>query len=125
MEQATTWPAGHIQVHEGDGLVVIEFHGEIDIAAALPIMFEMDAATAAAGQTVVLDLTPTLFIDCYGLRLVHRAEQRVRERGGRLLVVCPHPLILKILQLGGLGERLAVPPTMEEVHAPEAQESAG
>ncbi|MFI6654987.1 STAS domain-containing protein [Streptomyces sp. NPDC050523] len=125
MQQATAWPTGHIQVHEADGLVVIEFHGEIDIAAALPIMFELDAATAAAGQTVVVDLTPTEFIDCYGLRLVHRAEQRVRERGGRLLLVCPHPLILKILQLGGLGKRLAVLPTMEEAHAPETRESAG
>ncbi|MFG2788129.1 STAS domain-containing protein [Streptomyces sp. NPDC048419] len=125
MEQATTWPVGHIQVHEGDRLVVIEFHGEIDIAAAIPIMFEMDAATAAADRTVVVDLTPTEFIDCYGLRLVHRAERRVRERGGRLLLVCPHPLILKLLQLGGFGGRLAAVPTMQEVLAPDAREGAG
>ncbi|MEU6379220.1 STAS domain-containing protein [Streptomyces sp. NPDC046909] len=107
------------------GLVVIEFHGEIDIAAALPMMPELDAATAVAGQTVVVDLTPTEFFDCYGLRLLDRAERRVREQGGRLLLVCPHPLILQILHLAGLSSRLATVPTLAEVLTPDAPEATG
>ncbi|GAA2349790.1 hypothetical protein [Streptomyces violaceusniger] len=58
---------------------------------------------------------------------VHKvhAKQRVTERGGRLLLVCPHPLILKILHLAGLSSRLAAVPTLEEVLTPDVQETAG
>ncbi|PWI16905.1 anti-sigma factor antagonist [Streptomyces sp. Act143] len=114
MRWADAWPVGHIRVHEVHGLIVIEFHGEIDIAAAPSIGPELDAATAVAGRTVVVDLTPTEFFDCYALRLLHRATRRVRERGGRLLLVCPHPLILKILRVSGLSRQLTMIPGLED-----------
>jgi anti-sigma B factor antagonist len=120
MQETTAWPVGGIRVRRVHHLVVIEFHGEIDIAAALPIMPELDAATVAAGQTVVVDLTPSEFFDCYGLRLLHRAERRVRERGGRLLLVCPNPLIRKILRLTGLSSHLTTVPTLEDSPTPDA-----
>ncbi|PWI19985.1 anti-sigma factor antagonist [Streptomyces sp. Act143] len=125
MQETTAWPVGHIQVDRVHGLVLIAFHGEIDIASALTILPRLDAATAAAGQTVVADLTPTEFFDCYGLRLLHRAERRVRERGGRLLLVCPHPLTLKIVHLAGLSSRLATVPTLEEILTSDAGGAVG
>ncbi|MEU0649464.1 STAS domain-containing protein [Streptomyces umbrinus] len=33
--------------------------------------------------------TPVAFLDCSGLRILCRAEQRVRDRGGHLRLVCP------------------------------------
>ncbi|MEU9393206.1 STAS domain-containing protein [Streptomyces sp. NPDC048324] len=126
MQKATTWPTGRIRVHEVHGVEVIEFRGEFDIATALPIMPELDAATAAVDRTVIVDLTPTQFLDCYGLRLLHRAERRVTERGGRLLLVCPHALILKILHVTGLSGQLAAMATLEEaLVASGASETAG
>nr|WSY50622.1 hypothetical protein OG999_11175 [Streptomyces sp. NBC_00886] len=37
---------------------MIEIHGEIDIAAAVRNMPDLEAATATAGRTVVVDLSP-------------------------------------------------------------------
>ena len=112
-----TWPVGHIQTQQVNEVTVIEFHGEIDIAAAPQILPDLDAATAAPGLTVVLDLTPVEFFDAYGLRLICHAERRVTERSGWLLLVCPHPLILRILRAGHLIGRFTPLATREEALA--------
>ncbi|MEU5893916.1 STAS domain-containing protein [Streptomyces sp. NPDC047461] len=98
---------GHIHTRQVSGVTVVEFHGEIDIATAQQILPDLDAATAAPGQTVVIDLTPVEFFDCYGLRLLCHAERRVRERSGWLLLVCLHPMILRILHAGNLIGRFS------------------
>ncbi|WP_405910456.1 MULTISPECIES: STAS domain-containing protein [unclassified Streptomyces] len=118
MQQGNSaWPVGHIHTQQVSGVTIIEFHGEIDIAAAQQILPGLDAATAAPGRTVVLDLTPVEFFDCSGLRLLCRAELRVRERSGWPLLVCPHPLILRILHAGHLIGRFAPLATREEALA--------
>ncbi|WP_262057471.1 STAS domain-containing protein [Streptomyces sp. STR69] len=110
----STWPIGYIRTQQVSGATVIEFHGEIDIAAAQQILPNLDAATAAPSQTVVIDLTPTEFFDAYGLRLLCHAERRVKERGGWLLLVCPHPMILRVLRAGRLIGRFTPLATREE-----------
>lgn len=113
----SAWLIGCIHSQQVSGCTVIEFHGEIDIASAQQILPDLDAATAAVGQTVVIDLTPVKFFDCYGLRLLCHAERRVRERGGRLLLVCPHPMILRILRAGDLTSRFTPLAAREEALA--------
>jgi len=119
------WPIGHIHTRQVSGFTVIEFHGEIDIAAAQQILPDLDAATGAHGRTVVIDLTPVEFFDCYGLRLLCHAEQRVRERSGWLLLVCPHPLILRMLRAGNLIGRFNPLAEREEALALADSEAAG
>jgi anti-anti-sigma factor len=121
----SAWPVGQIHVQQVGGCTVIEFHGEIDIAAAQQILPNLDAATAAPGRTVVIDLTPVEFFDCYGLRLLCRAELRVRERSGCLLLVCPHRMILRILHAGHLIGRFTPLTTREEALALADLEAAG
>nr|WP_320776857.1 STAS domain-containing protein [Streptomyces sp. CRN 30] len=101
-------------IREVHGMTVIQFAGEIDIAAGIEIRPRLDAATSAAEQTVVVDLTPVEFFDCSGLRLLCRADERVRERGGRLLLVCPHPLIRRLLRACGLLGWFSPLRTLEE-----------
>jgi anti-sigma B factor antagonist len=121
----SAWPVGHIHTQQVSGFTVIEFHGEIDIAAAQQILPGLDAATAGPGRTVVIDLTPVEFFDCYGLRLLCHAERRVRERGGRLLLVCPHPMILRILHAGNLTGRFTLLAAREQALAFADTEAAG
>jgi anti-anti-sigma factor len=121
----SAWPIGYIHTQQVSGATVIEFHGEIDIAAAQQILPDLDAATAAPGQTVVIDLTPAEFFDAYGLRLLCHAERRVRERGGWLLLACPHPMTLRILHAGRLIGRFTPLTTLEEALVLAATEAAG
>ncbi|GGW46213.1 hypothetical protein GCM10010503_23640 [Streptomyces lucensis JCM 4490] len=101
----------HLRVHEHRGYTVLEFRGEIDIAAAAEIGSSLDRVTQRAGARIVIDLRPVEFFDCSGLRLLHRARTRVLERGGRLHLVCTHPLTLRVFRLTGLTRLLPPYPT--------------
>ncbi|WP_308402245.1 STAS domain-containing protein [Streptomyces sp. AN091965] len=92
-------PIPHLRTYRTQESTVLEFHGEIDIAAALEIAPRLDRATGPRASLVVIDLTPTTFIDCSGLRLLCRARARVVGKRGQLLLVCPHPRTLALLRL--------------------------
>ncbi|MCG7209145.1 anti-sigma factor antagonist [Streptomyces arenae] len=93
----------HLRVHQEHGHTVLEFRGEIDIAAATEIAPHLDRVTARNGSRVVIDLRHVEFFDCSGLRLLYRARSRVLERGGQLRLVCTHPLTLRVLKVTGLS----------------------
>ncbi|WAU83600.1 anti-sigma factor antagonist [Streptomyces sp. Qhu-G9] len=113
--------SGHLRVHEDRGHTVLEFHGEIDIIAALDIIPALDAATGRPAAQVVLDLRHIEFFDCSGLRLLYRARRRVLAHGGRLHLVCTHPLTLRILHVTGLVEVMPPLSSLDEaLDRPEA-----
>ncbi|UIX28926.1 anti-sigma factor antagonist [Streptomyces sp. GQFP] len=103
MQQDPAPPTRHLRVHEDRGHTVLEFHGEIDIAAAVEIIPHLDAATGRPDARIVIDLTDVEFFDCSGLRLLYRARHRVLSHDGRLHLVCTHPLTLRVLKVTGLA----------------------
>ncbi|MFG2602620.1 anti-sigma factor antagonist [Streptomyces sp. NPDC048514] len=100
----------YLWVHEHRGCTVLEFRGEIDIAAAAEIEPVLDLVTQRASR-IVIDLRPVEFFDCSGLRLLYRARARVLEHGGRLHLVCTHPLTLRVFRVTGLARLLPPHPT--------------
>lgn len=103
----------HLRVHRERGYTVLEFHGEIDIAAATQIAPYLDRVTQRPAARVVIDLGPVEFFDCSGLRLLYRARTRVLGAGGELRLVCTHPLTLRVLRVTGLSRLLPPQPTLE------------
>ncbi|MGW7266246.1 anti-sigma factor antagonist [Streptomyces sp. NPDC054842] len=104
----------HLRIHRYRGHTVLEFHGEIDISAALDVVPLLDAETGRPGARIVIDLRPVEFFDCSGLRLLYRARHRVVSRGGELRLVCTHPLTLRILRVTGLGRVLPPAASLDE-----------
>ncbi|MDT3726420.1 STAS domain-containing protein [Streptomyces sp. DSM 41972] len=95
----------HLRVRrDRGGHTVLEFHGEIGIAAAAEIGPYLDPATADPDARVVVDPTHITFFDLSGLRLLHHARHRLT--GGRLQLVCVHPLTLRMLRITGLTRLL-------------------
>jgi anti-anti-sigma factor len=92
---------------------VLELHGEIDIAAAMEIIPYLDRVTGRPDARLVIDLSRVEFFDCSGLRLLYRARSRVLDNGGRLLLVCTHPLTLRVLKVTGLARLLPPMPTLD------------
>jgi anti-anti-sigma factor len=90
---------------------LVEVSGEIDLATAGFLSEHLDAATAAPGPDVLVDLRRVEFFDCSGLRALCRAETRARERGGRLRIVSDQPRIERLLRAAGLLSRF--PPLPE------------
>ncbi len=103
----------HLRIHQDRGFTVLEFRGEIDIAAATEILPSLDRVTGRPGARIVIDLRQIEFFDCSGLRLLYRARQRVLDRDGRLHLVCTHPLTLRILRVTGLNRLLPPQATLD------------
>ncbi|GKQ33793.1 anti-sigma factor antagonist [Streptomyces sp. A012304] len=121
MQQEPTADTPHLRVRRDRGYTVLEFHGEIDIVAETEIAPHLDDATAGNAPRVVLDLSRIDFFDCSGLRLLHRARNRVLEHGGQLHLVCDHPLTLRVLRATGLLRLLPAAPTLDAaLQRPEA-----
>ena len=66
---------------------------------------------------VVVDLTGATFIDSSSLGVLIGAHRRLRGRGGRLMVACDHPGILKTFRVTGLDGVFTIAPTVEEAIA--------
>jgi anti-sigma B factor antagonist len=103
----------HLRVRQDRGHTVLEFRGEIDIAAAEEIAPCLDRVTANGDIRLVIDLRQVEFFDCSGLRLLYRARSRVLDQGGELRLVCTHPLTLRIMRATGLTRLLPAHPTLD------------
>ncbi|WP_039934353.1 anti-sigma factor antagonist [Streptomyces viridochromogenes] len=111
----------HLRVRQERGHTVLEFCGEIDLAAASEIAPHLDRETDRPAARVVIDLSGIEFFDCSGLRLLYRARSRVLDRDGHLLLVCAHPLTLRVLRITGLSRLLPPQPTLDAaLEQPEA-----
>ncbi|KAB1140340.1 anti-sigma factor antagonist [Streptomyces luteolifulvus] len=106
MQQEPAPLTRHLRVRQDRGHTVLEFRGEIDIAASAEIVPVLDGVTARPDCRIVIDLRHVEFFDCSGLRLLFRARSRVLDQDGQLHVVCTHPLTLRIMRATGLSRLL-------------------
>ncbi|WP_405825173.1 STAS domain-containing protein [Streptomyces sp. NBC_01390] len=84
---------------------VVEVLGEIDLATAGFLADHLDAATSHPAPDVLVDLRHVDFFDCSGLRELCRADNRARERGGRLRLVSDTPRLHRLLRAASLFRR--------------------
>ncbi|MEJ8672334.1 anti-sigma factor antagonist [Streptomyces sp. NBC_01017] len=121
MQQEPAPFSRHLRVHRHREHTVLEFRGEIDIAAAVEIAPYLDRVTAHPDARIVIDLRMVEFFDCSGLRLLYRARGRTFDHGGQLHLVCTHPLTLRVLRITGLSRLLPPHPTLDAaLNQPEA-----
>jgi anti-sigma B factor antagonist len=78
--------------------------GELDMAGV--DRFERLLSVDDPPETFVLDLRGLTFIDSSGLRVLITADQRVREDGGRFIVVRGPDRVNEVLEMTGVAKRL-------------------
>ena len=102
MENGDQPTAPHLDVIEegpGEGTRVIALRGELDVAtvgrlrAALAPIVEDDSV-----MKVVVDLVEVTFIDSTGLMTLLNALRRLVRRGGRLVLACSNPTVLRLFE---------------------------
>jgi anti-sigma B factor antagonist len=99
--------------HRGDW-VVVEVTGDLDLASAPALRQEVLALLNTGQRHIVLDLTPTDFLDSIGLGTIVAVLKRVRVLGGSLVVVCPEPRLQRVFRVVELDRIL---PLHESVDA--------
>jgi anti-sigma B factor antagonist len=103
--------------HLGDRVVVTVL-GDIDLASAPALRHEVLALLGDGYRRIVLDLTPTDFMDSIGLGVVVAIWKRVRVQGGEFAVVCPEPRLKRIFQVVELDKVLPLHDSVEAVTSP-------
>ncbi len=86
------------------GRSTLTVRGELDIATAPELAAVIETQLAGASRGLVLDLTPTRFLDSTGARCLMRAAKQAASAGVELHVVCPRSnspvrLIIDLLEL--------------------------
>jgi anti-anti-sigma factor len=86
------------------GSAVLEVHGELDLLTAPELERAVETAMAAAPAMLIIDLTPTTFLDSSGARQVARSARSAARAGATARVVCPKDnrtvrLVIDMLEL--------------------------
>jgi anti-sigma B factor antagonist len=86
------------------GRPALTVRGELDLATCTELADVIESQLAAAPRALVLDLTPTRFIDSSGARCLVRAAKRATAAGIPLHVICPRSnspvrLVIDLLEL--------------------------
>jgi anti-sigma B factor antagonist len=78
----------------GDGYVVVELRGELDVADAAAAAI---AAVAVREPEIIVDLAALEFIDSSGVAALGHGRRQARRVGGDLLLAAPEPGVLRSL----------------------------
>jgi anti-anti-sigma factor len=86
------------------GRPALTVRGELDLATVPEFAGAVDTAIGSGARSLVIDLTPTRFIDSSGARGLVRAAKRARADRVELHVICPRSnspvrLVIDILEL--------------------------
>jgi anti-sigma B factor antagonist len=88
--------------------VVLHVQGELDAYTA-PGLEEHIAGLLGDGVTdLVLDLSPTGFLDSSGLRALLTVHRRLEAADGRLALRDPSEPVLRLLEITGLREHFGI-----------------
>ena len=102
-----------VVVERARARALVSVHGEVDISTAPELATALDEAEKGEQQLVV-DLTPTTFLDSTGLRTIIHAARRVGER---FVLVCPpdNHAVMRVVTFSGFQLATEMVPSLDEV----------
>ncbi len=96
-----------VRATANDGVATVTVTGDLDCATAPRLRATLEGL-AAGGQTVLVDLSRTEFMDCAGVGVLMGLHTRLRDRGGDLVVGSPSGPALRVLELTGVLEVISL-----------------
>lgn len=97
-----------VTLQESGATLTVVVSGELDISTVPAFNKELSELRHNAARTVVLDLSPTSFMDSTGLSAVLVAEMHARMRGQKFVVVAGPPHVHELFKLTGVDNFLEV-----------------
>lgn len=103
-----------LQVENHGEVVVARLAGEVDLANAEPLRAAITDAVPNVALGVVLDLTPTEYLDSSGVQLVFELAERLASRGQHLCIAVPEgAAIRRVLSVVEVESTVPVRPTVD------------
>ena len=102
------------QVHQYDGITVIQVVGEIDMASEKPVRAALAERLARRPDGLVLDLTRVDFFGSSGIQLVVEALATAQRLGVPLSVATDRRAVLRPLEVTLVAEAVDIRPTVRD-----------
>jgi anti-sigma B factor antagonist len=84
------------------GIPVVTTWGEIDVTNAAGLRVALPEAAAGGHETLVVDMSQTLFCDTAGIQALVSAHKQAQAKGGEVLLVITTAAVLRIFAITGL-----------------------
>jgi anti-sigma B factor antagonist len=97
----------------GDGHVIVELRGELDVADAAAVVAAF-AVIGARQPVIIVDLAGMDFIDSSGVAALARGRKLARDAGGDLLLAAPGHEVLRTLTLTRLIDTFPIHASVDE-----------
>lgn len=97
--------------------IVLSLRGELDLWTRSQFVAAL-ALIEGTEARIVFDLADLDFIDAGNIGLIHQAVRLARTRGTQVVLRSPSPLVLRILDLTGLGASVSSPEELDSVVVP-------
>ena len=115
---ANPYPAGfRVSTERLGGGALVRVEGSLDRGSAPSVEEEAGRQIDRHGARLVLDLSPTTFIDVAAIHLMETLSARVAAAGGTLIIVLTCPRAHWLLDLVPAHEQLCVVASVEDAMA--------
>jgi anti-anti-sigma factor len=104
-----------VEVLSEKGATILAVSGELDLASSPALEEELERASDAGVELLILDLRDLEFMDSTGLSVVLKASQRAQDGGQRFRLVKGSQQVQRLLNLTGVAERMTVVDSPEEL----------
>jgi anti-sigma B factor antagonist len=104
-----------VEVRNQGAAAVIAVSGELDLASSPTLQEELERVSSSDAKLLIIDLRELDFMDSTGLSVLVRAHQRAEEQGRQLAMVKGPQQVQRLLSLTGVGDRLTLVDTPEEL----------
>jgi anti-sigma B factor antagonist len=101
-----------VSLRSEGAVTVVDVGGEVDVHTAPTVRDALTQQIDAGRRDLVVDLGSVTFIDSTGLGVLVAGHHHLAEHGGILRVVCAQDRILRLFDITGLREVLAVHETL-------------
>lgn len=95
----------------------LTLNGRLDVQGTQAIEQPFSFATTSRAANVVLDLSGVTFLSSIGIRLLITSARAQANRGGKLVLAAPQPLVRKVLEIAGIDQLIPIYDNVEAAHA--------
>jgi anti-anti-sigma factor len=96
------------------GVLLVKLGPRLDLEASTKLENPFTFRVACAKAAVVVDLSSVEFIASIGIRLLLRNAKAQQNRGGKLVLYKPTPMVREVLTMTGVGSVIAVHDDFDE-----------
>lgn len=103
-----------VTTSEAGDVNIVHVSGEIDVTSAAILRDALEALIADGRRRLTLDLSDVTFMDSTGLGIVVGRLKRLARHGGTMTVVATHERVLRVFEITGLDQLLAIHAELED-----------